>query len=239
MHVPGMITLLCGGNCAPCPAASRSGNVNLSLILLPLSWVAPTMLRLRAIAMLSAAISLSLSSPALAATAKTPCYSVAEFEAEQGVRLHTELMVVGLTCQHMDVKGETSLFNQYKLFTLKHQAQIEQWEKALVGFYKRTTKGNATRSFDSFRTRLANETSQRAIALTTPVFCASHAPLTAKVMALSMPEIKATLSPDSTGVRMANAPRCDRPQQAPLVADASAAPVGRSPVSPAGAAKTP
>lgn len=199
------------------------------------------MLRLRAITSLT--VALALASPlasVAAAPAKGPCYSVAEFEAEQGVRLHTELMVVGLTCQHMDMKGETSLFNHYKLFTLKHQAQIEQWEKALVGFYKRTAKGNATRSFDSFRTRLANETSQRAIALTTPVFCAAHAPLTTKVMALSMPEIKVTLSPDSAGVRVANAPRCDRPQPSPLMADASASgPAGRSSSAPVAAAKSP
>src|SRR5207253_2245113 len=28
-----------------------------------------------------------------------PCYSKAEFDAEQGIRFHTELMVIGLTCR--------------------------------------------------------------------------------------------------------------------------------------------
>ncbi|MFV3128764.1 hypothetical protein [Niveispirillum sp. KHB5.9] len=168
-------------------------------------------------------------SPALAAPPKGPCYSVPEFAAEQGIRLHTELMVVGLTCQHMDVKGQLSLFNQYKQFTLKHQARIQEWEKALVAYYKRTAKGNPTRNFDSFRTRLANETSQRAIALTTPVFCGTHAPLVAQAMAASLAEIEQGLSPDAAGVHMANAPRCDKPAPTVLLADAAAAAANAAP----------
>ena len=177
-----------------------------------------------------AAIAALSASPVLAAAppSKGPCYSVAEFEAEQGIRLHTELMVVGLTCQHMDVKGETSLFAQYKLFTLKHQARIQDWEKTLVEYYKRTAKGNPTRNFDSFRTRLANETSQRAIALSTPVFCGTHAPLVAKAMTASIEDIQHGFSPDSDGVRMANAPRCDRPTPPGLIADSTQGPASRA-----------
>lgn len=162
--------------------------------------------------------------PVMAApAAKGPCYSVPEFAAEQGIRLHTELMVVGLTCQYMDVKGEVSLFNQYKQFTLKHQARIRGWEAMLVNYFKRTVKANPTRSFDSFRTRLANETSQRAIALTTPVFCGTHAPLVARAMTASIEEIENGLLPDTDGLRMANAPRCDRPAPTFLMADAAVA----------------
>lgn len=173
----------------------------------------------------SALASLIAASPVMAAApaSKGPCYTVPEFAAEQGIRLHTELMVIGLTCQHLDAPGQVSLFNQYKQFTLKHQTRIQEWEKTLVGYFKRTTKGNATRGFDSFRTRLANETSQRAIALTTPVFCGTHAPLVAQAMAASLAEIESGLSPDATGVRVANAPRCDKPAPTVLMADAAAA----------------
>lgn len=183
---------------------------------------------LRAVAAVATIATLA-ATPALAAPppSKGPCYSVAEFEAEQGIRLHTELMVVGLTCQYMDVKGEASLFNQYKLFTLKHQARIQAWEKTLVDYYKRTAKGNPTRNFDTFRTRLANETSQRAIALSTPVFCGTHAPLVAKAMAASIEDIQNGFSPDRDGVRVANAPRCDRPAPPNLIADATQAPPTR------------
>ncbi|OYQ33635.1 hypothetical protein CHU95_14785 [Niveispirillum lacus] len=184
------------------------------------------MLSFRSVARAVGAVSLATllaAGPALAASTKGPCYSVPEFAAEQGIRLHTELMVVGLTCQHMDVKGEVSLFNKYKQFTLKHQTRIQQWEKTLVAYYKRTTSGNPTRTFDTFRTRLANETSQRAIALTTPVFCGTHAPLVTAAMTASLEEIERGLLPDADGVRVANAPRCDRPAPTVLMADAAAA----------------
>lgn len=165
--------------------------------------------------------------------AKPPCYTPDEFEAEQGIRLHTELMVVGLTCQEMGPKDQPSLFAQYKMFTLKNQKQIQVWEKNLIAYYKRTVKGNPNRAFDTFRTRLANETSQRAIALTTPVFCADHVPVIAKAMATDIQAIRASLGPDSPGVHVGQEPRCDKPMQGALVADASAVPAARATPSPA------
>jgi len=165
--------------------------------------------------------------------AKPPCYTPDEFEAEQGIRLHTELMVVGLTCQEMGPKDQPSLFAQYKMFTLKNQKQIQAWEKNLIAYYKRTVKGNPNRAFDTFRTRLANETSQRAIALTTPVFCADHVPVVAKAMAADIQMIRASLGPESPGVHVAQEPRCDKPLQGALVADASAAPAARTTAAPA------
>lgn len=176
--------------------------------------------------------------PAVAATAKGACYTDKEFEAEQGIRLHTELMVVGLTCQYLDVKGETSLFNQYKLFTLKYQKNVQDWERTLIAYYKRTTKGNATRTFDSFRTRLANEASQRAIALTTPVFCGTHALGVADVMRASLEDIRRGLVPEGDGLRLANAPRCDRPLPPNLVADAGMTPPARASGAASGAVKS-
>jgi hypothetical protein len=160
--------------------------------------------------------------------AKPPCYTPAEFEAEQGIRLHTELMVVGLTCQEMGPKDQPSLFAQYKMFTLKNQKQIQAWENDLIAYYKRTAKGNPNRAFDTFRTRLANETSQRAIALTTPVFCVDHVPVIAKAMSTDIQVIRASFGPDSPGVHVGQEPRCDKPMQGTLVADASAAPASRT-----------
>ncbi|MQP67815.1 hypothetical protein GE253_21055 [Niveispirillum sp. SYP-B3756] len=160
--------------------------------------------------------------------AKSPCYTPDEFEAEQGIRLHTELMVVGLTCQEMSVKGQPSLFAQYKMFTLKNQKQIQTWENNLIAYYKRTVKGNANRAFDTFRTRLANETSQRAIALTNPVFCADHVAAVAKAMTTDIGVIRASLRPDAPGFRLVQEPRCDKPMQGALVAEAATTPAARS-----------
>ncbi|WP_155524640.1 hypothetical protein [Oleisolibacter albus] len=150
-----------------------------------------------------------------------PCYTPAEFEAEQAIRLHTELMVVGLTCQAMDQKGTPSLFAQYKQFTLNHQMQIQEWEKALIGQYKRAGVKNPTKEFDSFRTRLANEMSQRAIALTTPIFCESHAAIVPQALAMSVADVKRAVTSEDV-VRVSLLPRCDRPAQAVQVAQSAA-----------------
>lgn len=176
----------------------------------------------------SAAAALMAALAVMPAQAKAPCYAPAEFEAEQAIRLHTEMMVVGLTCQHMDVAGQPSLFAQYKLFTLHNSKQVERWEKALIAYYKRTVKGNPNRAFDTFRTRLANETSQRAIALTTPVFCAEHVPAVQKAMATDLGELVKSFSPDAPGVRVAQEVRCDKPLPPSAIADAQPTPPGRA-----------
>lgn len=164
------------------------------------------MIRIARIA-LTALLAGTVSLPALA---KAPCYTRAEAEAEQAIRLHTELMVVGLTCAEMNPAAGPSLFAQYKEFTLRHKDELGRWEKALIGHFKRHHKGNATRHFDSFRTRLANEMSQRAIALTTPVFCQSHVPMVARAGALTQADLRHLVSAEPA-VRLTAAPRCEAP----------------------------
>ncbi|HYE50458.1 MAG TPA: hypothetical protein VEB20_12770 [Azospirillaceae bacterium] len=168
---------------------------------------------------------------------KAPCYSKAEFEAEQAIRLHTELMVVGLTCQQMAAPGE-NLFARYKEFTLKHQKRIQGWEASLIAFQKRTVKGgNATRAFDSFRTRVANEMSRRIAAVTAPVFCASHIPFASAALAMTEADLDRAVSGEGV-VRVAEAPRCDLPMPGnPVVAErqAPATPAQSAPVVPVAA----
>ncbi|QJE73029.1 hypothetical protein HHL28_07965 [Aerophototrophica crusticola] len=174
------------------------------------------------------------------AAAKAPCYTPAEFEAEQAIRLHTELMVVGLTCQAMDPKDGPSLFAQYKMFTLKHQAAVQGWEKSLIGHFKRAGSRNPTKEFDSFRTRLANEMSQRAIALSAQIFCENHVPVVGKAMSMPDKDVqKAILAHgESAGiVRVAAAPRCDQPAQAISVAAPSAPKPAEKPAAKAPAKK--
>ena len=42
----------------------------------------------------------------LCAPAFAKCYTSKEVEAEQGVRILSELMVIGLNCQHLTPKGQ-------------------------------------------------------------------------------------------------------------------------------------
>ncbi|WP_119678645.1 hypothetical protein [Indioceanicola profundi] len=156
-----------------------------------------------------------LAAPALA---KPVCFTEAEAEAEEAIRLHTELMVIGLTCQESAPAGQLSLFARYRQFTDQHQTAIRAWEKALIAHFKRVGKGSATKLFDSYRTSLANEISRRAIALSNPVFCAAYVPLAEKALTLTSAELGQRLSAPEQGVQVASLPRCDRPLQTLQVA---------------------
>ncbi|EWY42316.1 hypothetical protein N825_18690 [Skermanella stibiiresistens SB22] len=156
----------------------------------------------RAITAATAACVLAASS---SAWAKSVCYSPAEYDAEQAMRLHTELMVIGLTCN--SVQQERKLFAKYQEFTTKHRVKLMGWEKTLIGHFRQTDKANPTRKFDDFRTVLANEIAQRAALLTPPVFCQSHSDRVDQAIGMSDGELTKYLSNDVAG-QIGEAPPC-------------------------------
>ena len=97
------------------------------------------------------------------------CYSKFETEAEQGLRIHSELMVIGLTCQK--VKGGKDLYHKYKLFTAKHAPLIEEYENSLISFYRRQGHAKPDKSLHKLRTDLGNKISQHAAKLGAYSFC--------------------------------------------------------------------
>lgn len=126
------------------------------------------------------------------AWAKPACYSQAEYDAEQAVRLHTELMVIGLTCNA--IEADRKLFSKYQQFTTKNRASLMNWEKVLIGHFSEAGKGNPTRKFDDFRTVVANEIAQRSALLTPPVFCQTHSDIVDRALSLSESDLKRYLS---------------------------------------------
>jgi hypothetical protein len=139
------------------------------------------------------------------AWAKPACYSAAEYDAEQAVRLHTELMVIGLTCNA--IEADRKLFSKYQQFTTKHRASLMNWEKILIGHFRETDKGNPTRKFDDFRTVVANEIAQRSALLTPPVFCQTHSDIVDQALSLSDSDLKRYLSEGKSG-EIGIAPPC-------------------------------
>ncbi|WP_148293997.1 hypothetical protein [Azospirillum sp. B4] len=148
-----------------------------------------------------------------------PCYSSAEFDAEQAIRFHTRLMVIGLTCQQLGGNYE-GLYVRYKKFTLAHRTQIIAWEDALIAHFRKTSKGNPNRALDTLRTHLANEMSQHIAAVSTDVYCAQHAPSLAQAELMTDSDVVKTISNDAV-VRVSELPRCDLP--APVMAAATPA----------------
>ena len=87
--------------------------------------------------------------------AQARCYSQAEAEAEQGIRIHSELMVIGLNCQHMGARHGQNLYPMYREFTARHGKLLAQYETLLMNFLQggrqRQPRGGDQYAADEFR----------------------------------------------------------------------------------------
>ena len=118
------------------------------------------------------------------------CYSPKEVEAEQGVRILSELMVISLNCQHKTPKGQENLYNQYKRFALKHEALFSGYENTLLRFYAKDGENNPTAHLHEVRTDVANKISKDAAVMRPDAFCKAYAPRIAKASAMPEPKIR-------------------------------------------------
>ncbi len=100
------------------------------------------------------------------------CYTPDQAQAEQLLRLHSELMVITVTCR-TGSKGE-DLPSAYGNFTKKHIDVLHNAEQTMIAYYKANEKGNALDHLDKLRTLLGNEYGQKAADMTAPVFCEQY-----------------------------------------------------------------
>ena len=122
------------------------------------------------------------------------CYSQAEAEAENAIRIHSELMVIGLNCQHMTPRGWKNFYQEYREITARHQDLFASYEKTLI-----KANGGSERKMHDMRTSFANQTSAD-IARTRPdVFCAAHSPRIPKVGQMSREEFKQWAASSASG----------------------------------------
>ena len=144
-------------------------------------------------------------------TASKPgaCYNRAEHAAEQTIRMHTEMMVVGLACQQ--VYPDKKPFNLYQDFTIKNRSLISNSEAAMIDHFRKRSGGNATRQFDMFRTELANEISRRAATIGTGLYCANFVDRSKAAMDLTADDIRVlTADEKSAGLmHLSSKPLCD------------------------------
>lgn len=97
------------------------------------------------------------------------CVTDEEILAAQLVRLHTELMVTGLTCPV--AYRDNGLFDRYQTFTVNHQTTLRDGQEVLGRFLARLRPGNYARLYDTFRTQLANYEGQLVMTLTATEYC--------------------------------------------------------------------
>lgn len=102
------------------------------------------------------------------------CYTKQEAEAEQGIRIHSELMIIGLNCQHMTPPGRKNFYAQYRDFTTRNSGIISGYENTLINYYERAGRGNPVGALNDMRTAFANEISHDAAQMRPDIFCAKY-----------------------------------------------------------------
>lgn len=136
---------------------------------------APVMFRMISHIMASAGLAcLWLTVPVAAAVPPQTCYSAIEVEAEQGLRIHSELMVIALTCMKAPAGGP-ALYAKYNRFTEQHKRLIGDYEADMMRFYRKQARGKAEAQLHNLRTHLANNISQQAIQMSVDRFCSRYA----------------------------------------------------------------
>jgi hypothetical protein len=109
--------------------------------------------------------------PSLAFAAPA-CYTLAEMRAEEMLRLHSELMVITVTC-HQASDG-TDLVPAYESFTHVNLPTLHAAEQTMITYYKHHGAGQGVDQLDKLRTRLGNEFGQEIADVSAPAFCAKN-----------------------------------------------------------------
>lgn len=109
------------------------------------------------------------------------CYTIAEAEAEQGIRIHSELMVIGLNCQHLaKAAGNQNLYMAYRDFTAEHARLFAAYETQLMAYFQRTGVRSPESALNTLRTALANRIANDAARMRPDLFCHRYAPRISK-----------------------------------------------------------
>ncbi|MCB1531354.1 MAG: hypothetical protein KDJ35_00655 [Alphaproteobacteria bacterium] len=118
------------------------------------------------------------------------CYSPAQAEADQGIRIHSELMVIGLNCQQIGARYGLNLYGQYREFTARHADLFGGYEDILLAFFKKRGDGKPEASLNTLRTKYANKISNDAAGMRPDIFCATYAPRVEAAHKMSREDLK-------------------------------------------------
>lgn len=101
------------------------------------------------------------------------CYNAQQLEAEQGLRIHSELMVIALNCQHLNVNN-VPLNKQYEAFTRRHSNLLRTYEETIRAYFASIGEPKPEAELHEFRTILANRIAGEAVRLQAPTFCRAY-----------------------------------------------------------------
>lgn len=117
-------------------------------------------------------LALGLCGLAMPVVAAPACYEPQQIRAEQLLRLHSELMVITVTCRQGS-NGQ-DLVSAYSGFTKRNIGALREAEQTMIAYYKTRGGGDAVAKLDRLRTLLGNEYGQKAADMSAPVFCGAY-----------------------------------------------------------------
>ena len=118
------------------------------------------------------------------------CYSMQEVEAEQGIRIQSELMVIRLSCQHIAKRQSKDLFKSYANFYSKNRETLASYESTMMKHFEGNEISDPDRALRTLRTEVANRISKDAATMRPDLFCAHYAPRIEKAEAMSKKDFR-------------------------------------------------
>lgn len=95
------------------------------------------------------------------------CMTEEEIAAEQMIRLHTAMMVTGLTCHGF--YREPTLFERFQDFTIENEDRLGAAQDSIGTFLARYRSGRGL--FDTYQTLIANAESRLVAEASAPTYC--------------------------------------------------------------------
>lgn len=136
------------------------------------------------------------------------CYSKGQAEAEQGIRIHSELMIVGLNCAHMSDDDGNNLYVQYQKFTKKHEKLFATYEDILMTYQRENGDKDPEKSLHSLRTKFANKISNDVAQMRPDIFCRTYAKRIQKASKMDGDTVRKWASMTFSGHPVSH-PQCD------------------------------
>lgn len=133
---------------------------------------------------------LMVCTPVQAADYIKSCFTPKEAEAEQGIRIHSELMVIGLNCQHMTPRGWKNFYQQYREISKRHGDLFAGYESTLITHFQNIGIQNPEGRLNDLRTIMANKISIDAAKMRPDIFCSTFAPRLPEVAKMSREQIQ-------------------------------------------------
>ncbi len=105
------------------------------------------------------------------------CYTPADAEAEQAIRLRSELMVIALNCQESRFRGTPeNLYAVYRQFVFDHGTQFAAYEKQMLDYFARSGAADPEAGLNEMGTVFGNKLALGVASTRPDIFCYQYAP---------------------------------------------------------------